>query len=60
MERIFAILARYHGRILQTDCKYGCPLVRLALEIDPENRPAHALITESFQEWIDAVRECLE
>jgi TetR/AcrR family transcriptional regulator, transcriptional repressor for nem operon len=58
-ERIFAILAGYRERILMTDSKYGCPLGRLALEIDPENRPAHALIAKNFQGWIGAVRECL-
>lgn len=60
IERIFAILAGYRGRILQTHFQYGCPLGRLALEIDPENRPAHALIAENFKGWIGAVRECLE
>jgi TetR/AcrR family transcriptional repressor of nem operon len=60
VERIFAILAGYRGRILQTDCQYGCPLGRLALEIDPENRPAHKLIADNFQGWIGAVRECIE
>jgi AcrR family transcriptional regulator len=60
VERIFAILEGYRGRILQTDCQYGCPLGRLALEIDPENRPAHKLIAENFKGWIDAVRECVE
>ena len=59
VERIFAILAGYRERILQTDCKYACPLGRLALEIDPENRPAHKLIAENFQGWIGAVRECV-
>ena len=58
--RIFAILAGYRERILRTDCKYGCPLGRLALEIDPENRPAHKLIAENFQNWIGVVRECIE
>lgn len=58
--RIFAILAGYRERILQTECRYGCPLGRLALEIDPENRPAHALIAENFRGWIAVVRECLE
>jgi len=58
--RIFAILAGYRGRILQTECKYGCPLGRLALEIDPENRPAHKLIAENFQGWIAAIRDCVE
>ena len=58
--RIFAILAGYRERILATDSRYGCPLGRLALEIDPENRPAHALIAKNFQGWIGAVRECVE
>jgi TetR/AcrR family transcriptional repressor of nem operon len=60
IERIFAILAGYRERILKTNCQYGCPLGRLALEIDPENRPAHALIAENFRGWIGAVRDCLE
>jgi TetR/AcrR family transcriptional repressor of nem operon len=59
VERIFAILAGYRDRILQTECKYGCPIGRLALEIDPENRPAHKLIAENFAAWIEAVRECV-
>ncbi len=58
--RIFAILAGYRERILATGCQYGCPLGRLALEIDPENAPAHELIARNFQGWIEAVRECLD
>jgi len=60
IERIFAILAGYRLRILSTNCHYGCPLGRLALEIDPENRPAHSLIAENFRGWIGAIRDCLE
>ena len=60
IERIFAILGGYRERILRTNYQYGCPLGRLALEIDPENRPAHALIAENFRGWIGAVRSCLE
>jgi AcrR family transcriptional regulator len=60
MARIFAVLAGYRERILQTDCQYGCPLGRLALEVDPENRPAHRLIAENFAGWIAAIRECIE
>src|SRR5579872_5858618 len=58
--RIFVILEGYRERILHTDCQYGCPLGRLALEIDPENQPAHRLIAQNFRGWIGAVRECLE
>jgi TetR/AcrR family transcriptional repressor of nem operon len=58
--RIFAILAGYRERILQTNCRYGCPIGRLALEIDPENQPAHQLIAQNFKNWAGVVRECLE
>jgi hypothetical protein len=27
--------------------------------VDPENAPAHQLIAQNFQGWIEAVRECL-
>jgi AcrR family transcriptional regulator len=60
LDRIFAILAGYRERIVQTDCTYGCPIGRLALETDPENRPAHALIAANFRGWIVAIRECLD
>ena len=59
LDRIFAILSGYRERIIATDSKYGCPLGRLALEIDPENAPAHTLIARNFQGWIEAVRECI-
>jgi TetR/AcrR family transcriptional regulator, transcriptional repressor for nem operon len=58
--RIFAILAGYRERIVATESRYGCPLGRLALEIDPENAPAHALIARNFSGWTDAIRSCLE
>ena len=60
LERILAILAGYRERIVATGARYGCPLGRLALEIDPENEPAHALIAENFTGWIGAIRECIE
>ena len=59
LDRIFAILAGYRERILMTNCTFGCPLGRLALEVDPENAPAHKLIAQNFQGWIEAIRECL-
>jgi TetR/AcrR family transcriptional regulator, transcriptional repressor for nem operon len=59
LKRIFAILSGYRERILATDSKYGCPLGRLALEIDPENAPAHTLIARNFQGWIEAIHECI-
>jgi len=59
IERVFALLEAYRQRLLDTDCRYGCPIGRLALEIDPENAPAHALIAENFSAWKGAVEACL-
>jgi len=60
IERIFAILAGYRARLAGTGCTYGCPLGRLALEIEADNLPAHQRIAANFQGWTGAVRRCLE
>ena len=57
--RIFALLDGYRQRLLDTDCRYGCPIGRLALEIDPENVPAHQAIERNFGAWRAAVGGCL-
>jgi len=58
--RVFAILEGYRERLISTECRYGCPLGRLALEIEAENLPAHELIARNFAAWKAAVRQCLE
>src|SRR5579872_6279733 len=58
LDRIFALLDSYRQRLVDTDCQYGCPIGRLALEIDPENAPAHALIAQNFAAWREAVEAC--
>lgn len=60
IERIFALLARYRVLILQTDCTFGCPIGRLALEISPQQREAQRRLAQNFDGWTAAVRECLE
>jgi TetR/AcrR family transcriptional regulator, transcriptional repressor for nem operon len=59
MARVFVLLDSYRRRLLDTGCRYGCPIGRLALEIDPENTPAHALIARNFTRWKEAVEACL-
>lgn len=58
--RIFGLLARYRVLILQTDCTYGCPIGRLALEIGPEQEEVHRRLAKNFDGWTAAVRGCLE
>ena len=60
VNRIFAILEGYRQRLRGTDCRYGCPIGRLALEIEPENLPAHARIAANFEAWTSAVRKLLD
>jgi len=59
IERIFALLARYRQSIVQTDCTYGCPIGRLALEISAEQAEVHRLLAQNFEAWAAAIRECL-
>jgi AcrR family transcriptional regulator len=59
IERVFALLDAYRARLVETGCSYGCPIGRLALEIDPENTPVHARIAKNFTAWRAAVEGCL-
>jgi hypothetical protein len=56
---VFALLASYRERLIVTSFQYGCPIGRLALELDPENIPAHDLIARNFDAWKAAVEASL-
>lgn len=58
--RIFAVLAGYRNVIMATHYAYGCPLGRLAFELDPEDRLAHAKIAENFEAWRRRIAECVK
>jgi AcrR family transcriptional regulator len=60
VNRIFGILQGYRERLIATGCQYGCPIGRLALEIEAENLPAHRRIASNFAAWTGAVRRFLE
>jgi len=60
MQRIFALLEGYRGKILATNFAFGCPIGRLALEMDPGRRAVREKIAENFSAWTGAVRLCLE
>src|SRR5258708_14354450 len=59
LERIFGILEGYRRRLIETGCRYGCPLGRLALELDPDNRAVHERIAANFAAWTTAAPCCL-
>lgn len=59
LDLVTRLLASYRDRLDQTACTYGCPIGRLALEIDAENTPAHGLIARNFDRWTAAVAEAV-
>ena len=59
MTRVFAILDGYRRSLLETNCTYGCPIGRLALEIEPANTQAMDLIAKNFMGWTKAVERLL-
>jgi TetR/AcrR family transcriptional repressor of nem operon len=59
VERIFALLASYRGRLEISDCLYGCPIGSLALEIHEPDPPVRDLLATNFDGWVGAVEGCL-
>jgi AcrR family transcriptional regulator len=60
MRRVFLLLEKYRKNILATHFAFGCPLGRLALEIEPDRRAVHDKIAANFTGWSRAVEELLK
>lgn len=59
VERVFRLLAWYREGMLETNCRLGCPVGNLALEVSdthPELRPA---LHENFRNWAGVVEQWL-
>lgn len=59
VERIFALLSRYRGLVLETDCTYGCPIGSIALELHEPDESVRLLLAANFTGWIAAIERCL-
>jgi AcrR family transcriptional regulator len=59
VEKVFALLARYRGLLVETDCFYGCPIGYLALEIHEPDPAVRARLAANFDAWTSAIEECL-
>ena len=59
IERVFAVMAFYRQNLLRTDCTYGCPIGRLALEIPEDRSDVHHLLAANFDGWTAAIETCL-
>jgi AcrR family transcriptional regulator len=59
IERIFALLDRYRGLLLESECLYGCPIGSLALELHEPDPPVRELLARNFTAWTAAIAGCL-
>ena len=59
VRRIFLLLEKYRQNVLATEFAFGCPLGRLALEIEPDRRAVHDKIAANFTGWSRAVEHLL-
>jgi TetR/AcrR family transcriptional repressor of nem operon len=59
IDRIFALLARYRGAIVESDCTYGCPIGSLALELHEPDPKVRELLAANFTNWTAAIEDCL-
>jgi TetR/AcrR family transcriptional regulator, transcriptional repressor for nem operon len=60
LQRIFAVLAGYREKLVQTGCTYGCPLGRLALEIDPARKKVFEKIAANMRGWVGVIQTWLD
>ncbi len=60
IERIFALMNRYRGHLLETECTYGCPIGSLALELHEPDPPVRALLAANFNAWTAAIQGLLD
>ena len=56
IEKVFALLARYRKGIVDTECRYGCPIGSLALEIHEPDPPVRAAAGRQFRRMDDRHR----
>src|SRR5689334_7332647 len=59
IRRIFLLLEKYRQNVLLTQFAFGCPIGRLALEIEPDRRLVHDRIAANFTGWARAVEALL-
>ena len=59
IERVFVLLNQYRTRIEARQCRMGCPIGNLALEVSDGNQAARALIHRNFENWASRVEAWL-
>jgi TetR/AcrR family transcriptional repressor of nem operon len=55
LERVFVLLDQYREWVGANQCRMGCPIGNLALEVSDGNPAARALIHRNFENWAGRV-----
>lgn len=58
--RIFALMDQYRGGMKMMNCRMGCPIGNLALEVADDHPEARKLIHQNFANWATIVRGWLD
>lgn len=59
IERVFVLLGHYRERVAVNQCRMGCPIGNLALEVSDGNPEARELIHRNFENWAGRVEAWL-
>lgn len=60
LHRVFAILSGYRLMLTMTDCRQGCPIGNLAIEMSEKSEAVREKIALNFTNWRKAIVRCLE
>jgi AcrR family transcriptional regulator len=60
LERVFVLLNQYREWIGSNQCRMGCPIGNLALEVSDGNPQARELIHRNFENWAGRVEAWLQ
>ena len=59
LDRIFALLDRYRMFLIESECRYGCPIGILALELHEPDPEVRGKLAANFEKWTGAIERCL-
>lgn len=59
IDRVFGILDGYRQALLMTDCRGGCPIGNLALELADHHPEVRTRVAENFAGWCAVMERCL-
>jgi TetR/AcrR family transcriptional regulator, transcriptional repressor for nem operon len=60
IEKVFVLLQHYRERLAANQCRMGCPIGNLALEVSDGNAEARELIHRNFENWAGRVERWLQ